>query len=60
MKSAMTRKDGQLGEPNDQATRPRCPSCNALPVLVDAMFDPQKGKIVRLYRCSCGEHIWDE
>jgi hypothetical protein len=24
------------------------------------MLDPRKGKVVRLYRCSCGERIWDE
>jgi hypothetical protein len=24
------------------------------------MLDPRKGRIVRLYRCSCGERIWDE
>jgi hypothetical protein len=60
MDPAMTRKEGQLPESSDQATRPRCPLCNALPVLVDRMLDPRKGRIVRLYRCSCGERIWDE
>jgi hypothetical protein len=55
-----TGKEGQLPESSDQATRPRCPLCNALPVLVDRMLDPRKGRIVRLYRCSCGERIWDE
>jgi hypothetical protein len=60
MDRTATRKEGQLPEPSDQATRPRCPSCNALPTLVDTMLDPRKGRIVRLYRCSCGERIWDE
>jgi len=60
MDRTVTRKDGRLPTPDEPVTRPRCPSCNALPVLVDTMLDPRKGTIVRLYRCSCGERIWDE
>ena len=60
MDPAMPRNESQLPEQSDQAKRPRCPSCNALAILVDTMLDPRKGKVVRLYRCSCGERIWDE
>jgi len=54
------KKEGHFPEPNDQAAPPRCPSCNALPTLVDTMLDPRNGRIIRLYRCTCGERIWDE
>jgi hypothetical protein len=46
--------------PTTPGMKPRCPNCAALPHLVTNMLDTHRGKNVRLYRCDCGQRIWDE
>jgi formate dehydrogenase maturation protein FdhE len=49
----------RLHEPVDQEKhRPRCPSCGAFPTHMDTILNSPTGQIVRLYRCECGERIW--
>jgi RNase P subunit RPR2 len=41
--------------------RPRCPTCSDILIEAEtAISDPQTGNLIRLYRCDCGERIWDE
>jgi DNA-directed RNA polymerase subunit RPC12/RpoP len=37
-----------------------CPRCGAQPRLLHSVPDFRSGKTARLYRCPCGERIWDE
>jgi hypothetical protein len=38
---------------------PRCRSCSASLRLARELLDTRKGKTIRLFRCACGERIWD-
>jgi uncharacterized C2H2 Zn-finger protein len=49
--------DKQRPEPALQESR-RCPACGAMARLKAEMLEPRTGKIVELYRCPCGKHIW--
>ena len=44
-------------QPEDEL---RCAACSAVPRLIQRMLDPRSGKTLRLYRCQCGEHVWEE
>jgi len=38
-----------------------CPKCGASTWgIVLSLPDSKTGKIVRIYRCDCGEYIWDD
>ena len=42
-------------------SRVLCPGCRAFASHVVLRFlDTKPGKSIRLYRCDCGEHIWDD
>jgi hypothetical protein len=45
--------------PQMQDQTPRCSKCAAFPRLHLKFLDPNRDKIIRLYRCECGERIWD-
>ena len=38
----------------------KCTRCGERAKLVARMFDPKKGREVRLYRCRCGELLWED
>ena len=48
---------GNQARENDDIS---CPRCAIRPLLVIAMLDPCKGKMVRVFRCRCGEMVWDD
>ena len=52
-------EDDKLPEPQNQH-KLRCQTCNALPRLAHHITDPSTGKRFRLYRCQCGECVWEE
>ena len=58
----MTENDQELPQQQQQTrdTRRRCPTCAAFPKLTHRFLDPRQGKTIRLYRCQCGERIWDD
>jgi formate dehydrogenase maturation protein FdhE len=37
-----------------------CPACASVPTRAIIILDTRKGKTVRLFRCQCGELIWDD
>jgi hypothetical protein len=44
-----------------KAVQCRCPEGAAVaPRLILKFLDVRRGKTVRLYRCKCGECIWDD
>jgi hypothetical protein len=44
-----------------KAVQCRCPAGAAVaPRLILKFLDVRSGKTVRLYRCQCGECIWDD
>jgi hypothetical protein len=45
---------------DDDDTGLLCPSCASEPARAIAILDTSKGKTVRLFRCQCGELIWDD
>ncbi len=58
--SVTNEKKAALANAPTQEDGPRCPTCAAFPKLATKFLDPQTGKIIRLYRCTCGERIWDD
>jgi len=53
-------QDKDLPEPQNQDQELRCHTCSAFPRLAQRMLDPRTGKTFRLYRCECGESVWEE
>jgi hypothetical protein len=40
---------------------PCCPACKAERTGAGLSFlNPQTGKTIRVYKCQCGERIWDD
>jgi hypothetical protein len=37
-----------------------CPSCAAQPVLFISLLDSRNGKQHRVFKCECGELVWDD
>ena len=37
-----------------------CNHCGRKPALTVKMLNPQNGKIVRMFKCQCGEQTWTE
>ena len=50
----------RLPDPQTEDHELRCAACSAVPRLIQRMLDPRSGKTLRLYRCQCGEHVWEE
>jgi hypothetical protein len=42
------------------AAPPYCPKCKCCVRLLDTLLDVRRSLIVHLYRCECGEIIWEE
>jgi hypothetical protein len=36
----------------------RCIRCSAEPKHIGTMLDSNKGRIIRMFRCQCGEQTW--
>jgi hypothetical protein len=54
-----TREDAP--EREVQAVQCRCPAGAAVaPRLILKFLDVRSGKTIRLYKCKCGECIWDD
>jgi hypothetical protein len=51
---------GRLNERSVIAAAPDCPKCKRCVRLTDTLLDVRRGLIVHLYRCECGEIIWEE
>lgn len=37
-----------------------CSTCASKPLRVIVILDTRKGRTVRLFKCECGELIWDD
>ena len=49
----------QLPEPQSQDQELRCHACSAFPRLAHRILDPRTGKMFGLYRCECGQGVWE-
>jgi len=60
MDDAMTeQEDAPRREPRRRTVL--CPECRAFTWRVAYnLFDSKTGKVVYLFRCDCGQHIWDD
>jgi hypothetical protein len=47
-------------EPLVVAASPICPKCKAYFRFTETFLDVRRNLIVRLFRCECGQMIWDE
>ena len=56
----MTEEKEQTPKASVEPKGPRCPTCAAFPDIASRFLDPRTGKTIRLYRCQCGEHVWDD
>jgi hypothetical protein len=53
--------DRRSGDVAGDNGRPHsCPKCASEIVRLIVILDTRKGKPVRLFRCRCGELIWDD
>lgn len=41
-------------------SQPRCPKCNKPPRLLERVWRMNTGSYIRIYKCECGELIWDD
>jgi len=39
---------------------PACSQCGKKPAQVRSMLDPVRGRMVRMFKCECGEQTWSE
>jgi hypothetical protein len=46
-------------EPRSRPVEPHCRRCGAVVCIVETILDPRTGRGVRMYKCECGERIWD-
>jgi hypothetical protein len=53
-------EDKQWPEQQNQDRELRCQACSAFPRLAYRILDPRTGKMFRLYRCECGQSVWEE
>jgi hypothetical protein len=56
----VTDKEIELPKHQTEDPGPRCPTCSAFPRLLTSMLQPRSGKTVKLYRCDCGQRIWND
>jgi len=60
----MERDEPKAGErPRSAETRQwvLCPTCGAHTWRVaHSLLNPKTGKAVRVYKCGCGEYVWDD
>ena len=54
------RVEGGACEPLVAAASPICPKCKTYFRFTDTFLDVRRNLIVRLFRCECGQLIWDE
>ena len=52
--------EGGPREPLVAAASPICPKCKTYFRFTDTFLDVRRNLIVRLFRCECGQVIWDE
>jgi hypothetical protein len=52
--------EGRPREPLVATASPVCPKCKAYFQFTKTFFDVRRNLIVRLFRCECGQVIWDE
>jgi hypothetical protein len=52
--------EGETQERLISAAPPHCPKCKGYIRFTDTVLDVRRSLIVRLYRCECGEIIWEE
>ena len=52
--------EGGLKQRSVTAAPPHCPKCKRCVRLTDTLVNVRRSVIVRLYRCECGEIIWEE
>ena len=52
--------EGEPREPLVAAASPICPKCKAYFRFTETFLDVRRNLIVRLFRCECGQFIWDE
>lgn len=38
----------------------RCPKCQKPTRLLERLWSPQTGSYVRMFKCECGELVWDD
>ena len=48
------------GPPLVAAASPICPKCKAYFRFTETFLDVRRNLTVRLFRCECGQLIWDE
>jgi hypothetical protein len=53
-------KEKELPQQPTQDQGPRCPTCAGFPRLLTSILQPRSGKTVKLFRCDCGERIWND
>jgi hypothetical protein len=51
--------DAQTIEPRSKPVERHCRRCDAVLYVVETMLDPRTRRVVRMYKCECGERIWD-
>jgi len=54
------RVEGGACEPLVAAASPICPKCKTYFRFTDTFLDLRRNLIIRLFRCECGQLIWDE
>jgi len=52
--------EGGPRDPLFDAASPICPKCKTYFRFTDGFLDVRRNLIVRLFRCECGQLIWDE
>jgi hypothetical protein len=55
---SMCPMDAQTIEPRSKPVEPHCRRCDAVLYIVETILDPRTGRVVRMYKCECGERIW--
>jgi hypothetical protein len=51
----------EVTKSNGHAAHVLCPTCRAFAWRIAYSFlNSKTGKPVRVYRCECGEHVWDD
>jgi hypothetical protein len=52
--------DKSLDKKTREAEQIFCPKCASAPLAFVKILDPRDGKTHRLFRCRCGQLIWNE
>jgi hypothetical protein len=46
-------------DPRPKPRDPQCRRCGSVVSNVETFLDPRSGRSMRIYKCDCGERIWD-